>query len=195
MTNGCLTRQGRENPNPGPLFNASLLNEPDLVKRANAATIIHTNSQEFEMELEILCSVRHNSIVNLLGYYAEMEEQILVYELMPHGTLYDHLHCDLSCLRWNLRLKIVMQAAKGLEYLHKEVSPPIVHRDVKSSNILLDADWGARIADFRLLTPNEKDLNGDVTTDVYNFRIVLLKILSGRKAYDRDCTPSSIIIC
>ncbi|XP_070008837.1 serine/threonine-protein kinase-like protein CCR1 [Nicotiana sylvestris] len=163
------------------------------VKRANAATIIHTNSREFEMELEILCSVRHSSIVNLLGYCAEMGEQILVYELMPHGTLHDHLHGGLSPLSWNLRLKIAMQAAKGLEYLHKEVSPPIVHRDVKSSNILLDADWGARIADFGLLTPNEKDLNGDVTTDVYNFGIVLLEILSGRKAYDRDCTPPSII--
>ncbi|CAN4117059.1 unnamed protein product [Withania somnifera] len=163
------------------------------VKRANAATIIHTNSREFEMELEILCSVRHSNIVNLLGYCAEMGERILVYELMPHGTLNDHLHGGLSPVSWNLRLKIAMQAAKGLEYLHKEVSPPIVHRDVKSSNILLDADWGARIADFGLLTPNEKDLNGDVQTDVYNFGIVLLEIVSGRKAYDRDCTPPSIV--
>nr|XP_009778979.1 PREDICTED: serine/threonine-protein kinase-like protein CCR1 [Nicotiana sylvestris]XP_016512665.1 PREDICTED: serine/threonine-protein kinase-like protein CCR1 [Nicotiana tabacum] len=118
-----------------------------------------------------------------------------VYELMPHGTLHDHLHGGLSRLSWNLRLKIMMQAAKGLEYLHKEVFPPITHRDVKSSNILLDADWGARIADFGLLTPNGKDLNGDVTTDVYNFGIVLLEILSGRKAYDQDCTHPSIIIC
>lgn len=163
------------------------------VKRANAATIIHTNSREFEMELEILCSVRHSNIVNLLGYCAEMGERILVYELMPHGTLNDHLHGGLSPVSWNLRLKIAMQAAKGIEYLHKEVSPPIVHRDVKSSNILLDADWGARIADFGLLTPNEKDLNGDVHMDVYNFGIVLLEILSGRKAYDRDCTPPSIV--
>ncbi|KAF3659323.1 Serine/threonine-protein kinase-like protein CCR1 [Capsicum annuum] len=163
------------------------------VKRANAATIIHINSREFEMELEILCSVRHSNIVNLLGYCAEMGERILVYELMPHGTLNDHLHGGLSPVSWNLRLKIAMQAAKGLEYLHKEVSPPIVHRDMKSSNILLDADWGARIADFGLLTPNEKDLNGDVQTDVYNFGIVLLEILSGRKAYDRDCTPPSIV--
>ncbi|KAL3358375.1 hypothetical protein AABB24_015482 [Solanum stoloniferum] len=163
------------------------------VKRANAATIIHTNSREFEMELEILCSVRHSNIVNLLGYCAEMGERILVYELMPHGTLNDHLHGGLSPVSWNLRLKIAMQAAKGIEYLHKEVSPPIVHRDVKSSNILLDADWGARIADFGLLTPNEKDLNGDVHMDVYSFGIVLLEILSGRKAYDRDCTPPSIV--
>nr|XP_016451288.1 PREDICTED: serine/threonine-protein kinase-like protein CCR1 [Nicotiana tabacum] len=118
-----------------------------------------------------------------------------VYELMPHGTLHNHLRNGLSRLSWNLRLKIAMQAAKGLEYLYKEVSPPIMHHDVKISNILLDDDWGARIADFGLLTPNENDLNGDLTIDDYNFVIVLLEILSGRKAYDQDCTPPRIIIC
>ncbi|KAA8518756.1 hypothetical protein F0562_016470 [Nyssa sinensis] len=163
------------------------------VKRANAATIIHTNSRDFEMELEILCNMRHSNIVNLLGYCAEMGERLLVYEFMPHGTLHDHLHGGLSPLNWNIRLKIAMQAAKGLEYLHKEVVPPIVHRDVKSSNILLDADWQARITDFGLLTPNERDLSGDMRTDVFNFGIVLLEILSGRKAYDRDCMPPSIV--
>ncbi|KAG9138941.1 hypothetical protein Leryth_007566 [Lithospermum erythrorhizon] len=163
------------------------------VKRANAATIIHTNSREFEMELEILCNARHGNIVNLLGYCAEMGERILVYEYMPHGTLHDHLHGGLSPLNWSLRLKIAMQASKGLEYLHKDISPPIVHHDVKSSNILLDAEWGARIADFGLLSTNEKDLNGDMKSDVYNFGIVLLEILSGRKPYDSDCTPPSIV--
>lgn len=164
------------------------------VKRANAATIIHTNSREFEMELEILCKIRHCNIVNLLGYCSEMGERLLVYEYMPHGTLYDHLHGGLSPLNWSVRLKISMQAAKGLEYLHKEIVPPIVHRDVKSSNILLDSEWGARITDFGLLTSsNDKDLSGDLKTDVYNYGIVLLEILSGRKAYDRDYTPPSVV--
>lgn len=163
------------------------------VKRANAATIIHTNSRDFEMELEILCSVRHVNVVNLLGYCSEMGERLLVYEFMPHGTLHDHLHGGLSPLNWTLRLKIAMQAAKGLEYLHKEVVPPIVHRDLKSSKILLDADWCARIADFGVLTPNESDINQDMKTDVYNFGIVLLEILSGRKAYDVECLPPSIV--
>ncbi|CAA2973629.1 serine threonine- kinase CCR1 [Olea europaea subsp. europaea] len=91
------------------------------------------------------------------------------------------------------QLKIAMQSAKGLEYLHKEAVPPIVHRDVKSSKVLLDADWGARIADFGLLTPQERGLNEDMSTDVYNFGIVLLEILSGRKPYDADCTPPNVV--
>ncbi|KAI3822597.1 hypothetical protein L1987_10191 [Smallanthus sonchifolius] len=162
------------------------------VKRANAATIIHTNSREFEMELEILCSVRHSNVVNLLGYCAEMGERLLVYELMSHGTLHDHLHGGFSPLNWPLRLRIAMQAAKGLEFLHTEMNPPIAHRDVKSSNILLDGDWGARISDFGLLR-NDGDVILDMRDDVYNFGIVLLELLSGRKANDRDCTPSSIV--
>ncbi|KAK7279345.1 hypothetical protein RJT34_24394 [Clitoria ternatea] len=163
------------------------------VKRANAATIIHTNNRDFEMELDILCKIRHVNIVNLLGYCAEMGERLLVYEYMPHGTLYDHLHGGLSPLNWSLRLKIAMQAAKGLEYLHKELVPPIVHKDLKSSNILLDSEWGARISDFGLVTPSDKDLNGDLGSDVYNFGIVLLEILSGRKAYDGDFTPPNVV--
>ncbi|XP_022742756.1 serine/threonine-protein kinase-like protein CCR1 [Durio zibethinus] len=165
------------------------------VKRANAATIIHTNNRDFEMELEILCNVRHCNIVNLLGYCSEMGERLLVYEYMPRGTLHDHLHGGLSPLSWSLRLKISLQAARGLEYLHKEVVPPIAHRDIKSSNILLDSDWGARIADFGLLTSSERDLDlsGDMKSDVYSFGIVLLEILTGRKAYDRDYTPPSIV--
>ncbi|KAL7136629.1 hypothetical protein ABFS83_10G042600 [Erythranthe nasuta] len=163
------------------------------VKRANAATIIHTNSRDFETELEILCNVRHGNIVNLLGYCAEMGERLLVYEYIPNGTLHDHLHGGLSSLNWTLRLRIAMQAAKGLEYLHKEVVPPIVHRDVKSSKILLDADCGARIADFGLLTPSGRDLNADMRMDVYGFGVVILEILSGRKGYDGDCVPPNIV--
>ncbi|KAJ1387697.1 TNFR/NGFR cysteine-rich region [Sesbania bispinosa] len=163
------------------------------VKRANAATIIHTNNRDFEMELEILCKIRHCNIVNLLGYCAEMGERLLVYEYMPHGTLYDHLHGGLSPLNWSLRLKIAMQVAKGLEYLHKELLPPIVHKDLKSSNILLDSEWAARISDFGLLTSSDNDLKGDLESDVYNFGIVLLEILSGRKACDRDFTPPNVV--
>ncbi|XP_010555801.1 PREDICTED: serine/threonine-protein kinase-like protein CCR2 [Tarenaya hassleriana] len=163
------------------------------VKRANAATIIHSNNRDFEAELEVLCKIRHNNIVNLLGYCSEMGERLLIYEYMPHGTLHDHLHGDLSPLDWSMRLKIALQAAKGLEYLHNEVDPPVVHRDVKTSNILLDSEMCARIADFGLLSSNEKDsTDGDTEDDVYDFGVVLLEILSGRKAYDRESNPPGI---
>ncbi|KAL6574833.1 NADPH-cytochrome p450 reductase [Orobanche minor] len=178
----------------GFVYKAALADgRPIAVKRANAATIIRTNSRDFEMELEILCNIWHGNIVNLLGYCSEMGERLLVYELMPHGSLHDHLHGGLSSLNWTLRLKIAMQAAKGLEYLHKEVVPPIVHRDVRSSKILLDGDWVARISDFGLLTPNERDVSVDMSTDVYGFGVVLLEILSGRKAYDGDCMLPNVV--
>ncbi|AEC09642.1 putative serine/threonine-protein kinase-like protein CCR2 RLK-Pelle-LRR-XI-1 family [Arabidopsis thaliana] len=163
------------------------------VKRANAATIIHSNNRGFESELEILCKIRHNNIVNLLGYCSEMGERLLVYEYMPHGTLHDHLHGDLSQLDWSMRLKIMLQAARGLDYLHNEVDPPIIHRDVKTSNILLDGEMCARIADFGLVSSNERDSsNSDREGDVYDFGIVLLEILSGRKAIDRESDPAGI---
>jgi len=163
------------------------------VKRANAATIIHTNNRDFEMELEILCKIRHVNIVNLLGYCAEMGERLLVYEYMSHGTLSDHIHGGLSPLNWSLRLKIAMQTAKGIGYLHKELLHPIVHKDLKSSNILLDSEWGARVSDFGLHTSSDKDLISDLESDVYSFGIVLLEILSGRKAYDRDFDPPNVV--
>ncbi|XP_043699545.1 serine/threonine-protein kinase-like protein CCR1 [Telopea speciosissima] len=163
------------------------------VKRANAATRIHTNNRAFEAELEILCKIRHPNIVNLLGYCAEMGERLFVYEFMAHGTLHDHLHGGLSPLNWSLRLKISMQVAKGLEYLHKDAVPPIVHRDVKTSNILLDSEWTARIADFGLLSSGNRDLNADLMSDVYSFGIVLLEIVSGRKNFDKDYNPPDIV--
>uniref|UniRef100_A0A7N0V716 non-specific serine/threonine protein kinase n=1 Tax=Kalanchoe fedtschenkoi TaxID=63787 RepID=A0A7N0V716_KALFE len=165
------------------------------VKRANAATIINTSSRDFELELETLCNIRHVNIVNLLGYCVEMGERILVYEYMANGTLSDHLHEELSPLSWDMRLRFALQAASGLEYLHNDVSPPIIHQDVKTSNILLDSEWNARITDFGLLSAGEKDspLTSTMKNDVWSYGIVLLELLSGRKAYDGDYTPPDIV--
>lgn len=183
------------------------------VKRANAARRIHSNSRDFEAELEIICKLRHGNLVNLLGYCEEMGERLLVYEFMPHGTLHDHLHGGLSPLSWTLRLKISMQAARGIEYLHKDASPPIIHKDIKASNILLDGEWGARVADFGLTISGErgppspiqkgdavyidpdyyKSQNFTEKSDVYSFGVVLLEILGGRKAHDTDFDPPNIV--
>jgi len=121
------------------------------VKRVNAAHRIHCNSRGFEADLEVLCKVRHPQLVNLVGYCQEFGERLLIYEFMPNGTLHDHLHGGLSQLNWGMRFKVAMQAAQGIKYLHKDASPPVIHCDIKSSNILLDAEWNARVADFGLL--------------------------------------------
>ncbi|KAK1396420.1 hypothetical protein POM88_006283 [Heracleum sosnowskyi] len=96
-------------------------------------------------------------------------------------------------LNWNLRLKISLQAAEGLEYLHKVACPPIVHHNLKASNILLDSNWDARVSDFGLLSVNDMDSAGSMETDVYNFGTVLLEILSGRKAHDSEYAPPDIV--
>ncbi|KAL9258918.1 Serine/threonine-protein kinase-like protein [Drosera capensis] len=178
----------------GFVYKAKLLNGQQVaIKRANAATIISTNIREFESELDVLCKLRHPNIVNLLGYCVEMGERILVYEYMPRGTLYDHIHDALSPLDWSLRLKIAMQAAKGLQYLHEEAVPPIIHRNVKTSSIFLDSEWGARVSDFGFPNINESDINEQIKSDVYDFGIVLLEIFCGRKGYDGDCSPPNLV--
>ncbi|KAL2642593.1 hypothetical protein R1flu_010180 [Riccia fluitans] len=184
------------------------------VKRANATRRIQSNSRDFEAELEVLCKAHHAHLVNLLGYCEEMGERLLVYEFMPHGTLHDHLHGGLAKLSWNLRLKVATQAARGIEYLHKDASPKIIHRDIKSSNVLLDGEWGARVADFGLALPEKEKAPprslkpSDVAyvapeylisqvysekSDVYSFGVVLLEILTGRKAYDKEYIPANLV--
>ncbi|XP_024520613.1 serine/threonine-protein kinase-like protein CCR1 [Selaginella moellendorffii] len=162
------------------------------VKRANAAQRIHGSSRDFDAELEILCKLRHANIVNLVGYCGEMGERLLIYEFMPHGTLRDHLHGGLSPLGWGLRLRVAAQAARGLEFLHKE---DVIHRDVKSANILLDAEWSARVAppDAGYRDPEYSTApRMTAADDVYGFGVVLLELLSGRKAYDCEFEPAGV---
>lgn len=186
------------------------------VKRASAARRIHSNSRDFEAELDILCKLHHANLVNLLGYCEEMGERLLVYEYMPHGTLHDHLHGGLALLSWGLRIKIAWQAARGVEYLHKDASPRIVHKDIKSSNILLDGEWGARVADFGLSPPGGSDKAALIAaaaeptagyvdpeyahshtftdkSDVYSFGVVLLELLCGRQVYDSGYDPPYVV--
>ncbi|KAL6864736.1 hypothetical protein ACP4OV_015887 [Aristida adscensionis] len=112
----------------------------------------------FRSELAFLSRLHHKHLVGLVGYCEEDEERLLVYEYMKNGALYDHLHPRSPsssppspvASSWKLRIKILLDASRGIEYLHSYAVPPIIHRDIKSSNILLDAGWTARVSDFGL---------------------------------------------
>jgi len=167
-------------------------------------------SKEFCTEIELLSRLHHRNLVSLVGYCDEEDEQMLVYEFMSNGTLRDHLSAKSKRpLSFGLRLKIALGAAKGILYLHTEANPPIFHRDVKASNILLDSKFVAKVADFGLsrLAPVpdvEGTLPAHVSTvvkgtpgyldpeyflthkltdksDVYSLGIVFLEMLTGLK--------------
>lgn len=167
---------------------------------------------EFKAEIEMLSKLRHCHLVSLIGFCEDNKEMILVYEYMPHGTLYDHIHKADTPLSWMQRLKIAIGAARGLDYLHTGIGTQhgIIHRDVKSFNILLDDNWEAMISDFGLskIGPTNQSVSyidasikgtfgyldpeyfytGKLTskTDVFAFGVVLFEILSGRLAVDRS---------
>ncbi|KAL7113288.1 hypothetical protein ACP275_04G053200 [Erythranthe tilingii] len=172
-------------------------------------------NREFLVEVLMLSLLHHQNLVNLIGYCADGEQRLLVYEYMPLGSLEDHL-LDLSPHRaplpWFTRMKIAMHAAKGLEYLHDKANPPVIYRDLKSSNILLDSEYNAKLSDFGLakLGPvgdkshvstrvmgtygycaPEYQKTGQLTvkSDVYSFGVVLLEIITGKRAIDTRRRP------
>jgi kinase len=111
------------------------------------------NNDCFEAEVETLGKVRHRNIVKLACCITNRVSRLLVYEYMPNGSLGDFLHthsAKSTILNWSMRYKIACDAAEGLSYLHHDCVPPVIHRDVKSNNILLDAEFGAKVADFGL---------------------------------------------
>ena len=165
--------------------------------------------RQFANEVRILSSVRHCNLVRLFGCCKERQNLLLVCEYVPNGTLFDHLHGEQrrkNGLRWDARLKIALETASALAYLHFDSYPPIFHRDVKSTNIILDENMGVKVADFGLsrLVPIEashvstspQGMPGYVEpdynqfyqltdkSDVYSFGVVLIEIISGKKAVD-----------
>ncbi|CAA7393719.1 unnamed protein product [Spirodela intermedia] len=159
----------------------------------------------FSAEIQTLGRIRHRHIVRLLGFCSNQETNLLVYEYMPNGSLGELLHGKKGGhLHWDTRYKIALEAAKGLCYLHHDCSPLILHRDVKSNNILLDSNFEAHVADFGLakflqdsgtsecmsaiagsygyIAPEYAyTLKVDEKSDVYSFGVVLLELLTGRK--------------
>lgn len=169
-------------------------------------------NREFLVEVLMLSLLHHPNLVNLIGYCADGDQRLLVYEYMPLGSLEDHLHDlppDKKRLDWTTRMKIAAGAAKGLEYLHDKANPPVIYRDLKCSNILLADGFHPKLSDFGLakLGPvgdnthvstrvmgtygycaPEYAMTGQLTlkSDVYSFGVVLLEIITGRKAIDNS---------
>jgi len=167
-------------------------------------------------EVRILSQVNHRSLVRLTGCCVDTEEPLLVYEYIPNGTLFDHLHTTSReiFLDWTTRLNIALQTAEALAYLHSAAFPPIYHRDVKSTNILLDDKLNAKVSDFGLSRLAETELSHISTcaqgtlgyldpeyyknyqltdkSDVYSFVVVLLELVTSQKAIDFNREPEEV---
>ncbi|KAI3695001.1 hypothetical protein L1987_77988 [Smallanthus sonchifolius] len=135
------------------------------IKRAQQGSL--QGAQEFKTEIELLSRIHHKNVVSLVGFCYEQGEQMLVYEYISNGTLKDNLlgMAGMS-LNWMKRLKVALDSAKGVAYLHELANPPIIHRDIKSNNILLDEHLNAKVADFGLSKLLGDESKGYVSTQV-----------------------------
>ncbi|KAL0926554.1 hypothetical protein M5K25_002793 [Dendrobium thyrsiflorum] len=174
--------------------------------------------RELKTEMETLGSIRHKNIVKLYCCLSSLNSKLLVYEYMPNGNLWDALHNHWSFLNWPTKHRIALGIAQGLAYLHHDLLFPIVHRDIKSSNILLDADFEPKIADFgiaKVVQEGAKDntsiniiagtygylapeyaYSSKATTkcDVYSFGVVLLELITRKKPIEVEFGGNKDII-
>ncbi|XP_076918583.1 putative receptor-like serine/threonine-protein kinase At4g34500 [Bidens hawaiensis] len=160
--------------------------------------------KEFKVEVEAIGKVRHKNLVGLIGFCVDGDKRLLVYEYIDNGNLEQWLHGDVgpvSPLTWDIRMKIAIGTAKGLAYLHEGLEPKVVHRDVKSSNILLDKKWNAKVSDFGLakLLGSKKSYVitrvmgtfGLVTSQIFVF---LVSFFQGCKQAEQGLSSSSCCV-
>ncbi|OEL17834.1 Proline-rich receptor-like protein kinase PERK8 [Dichanthelium oligosanthes] len=190
----------------GPVYKGHLPDGADVaIKRLRDGG--GQGEREFQAEVEIISRVHHRHLVSLVGYCISNNQRLLVYDFVPNDTLHYHLHGHgMPVLEWSTRIKIAAGAARGISYLHEDCHPRIIHRDIKSSNILLDDNFDAKVADFGLarlaldavthvttrvmgtfgyMAP-EYASSGKLTerSDVFSFGVVLLELITGRKPVD-----------
>ncbi|XWS74135.1 hypothetical protein CRYUN_Cryun02cG0189600 [Craigia yunnanensis] len=193
----------------GCVYKGEMLGRTVAIKKLYPHNI--QGQSEFQQEVNYLGQLYHPNLVKLIGYCLEDEHRLLVYEFMPRGSLENHLFRRGSYfqpLSWSLRLKVALGAAKGLAFLHS-AETKVIYRDFKTSNILLDSNYNAKLSDFGLAKDGPADGKSHVSTrvmgtygyaapeylatghltaksDVYSFGVVLLEMLSGRRAVDKN---------
>lgn len=196
----------------GTVYRGEMSNgEMVAVKRLACGKGMSSHDHGFSAEIRTLGKIRHRYIVRLLGFCSNNEINLLVYEYMPNGSLGEFLHDGKKSglLDWNTRYSIALQAATGLCYLHHDCSPLIVHRDVKSNNILLDSNLEAHVADFglaKLFQDSGKSesmssiagsygyiapeyaytLKVNEKSDIYSFGVVLMELLTGKRPIEPE---------
>ncbi|XP_054782869.1 probable LRR receptor-like serine/threonine-protein kinase At4g29180 isoform X3 [Prosopis cineraria] len=192
----------------GKVYHGTLKNNTQVAVKLLSQSSMQ-GFREFRSEVELLMVVHHRHLVSLIGYCEEGGVRALIYEYMANGNLQQHLSEDNpGVLKWNERLQIALDAAHGLDYLHNGCKPPIVHRDLKTSNILLNENMQAKISDFGLSRAFANDIDTHVSTrpagtlgyldpefqssgnlnkksDVYSFGIILLELITGQPAIRR----------
>ncbi|KNA26128.1 hypothetical protein SOVF_000480 [Spinacia oleracea] len=201
--------------------------KPSRKQHQSSSSSSCNNNDEFENEISILSNLQNPRFVNLVGFTSSINnknnnsdevsrnDRLLVVEFMCNGTLYDYLHKNSKPPNWGRRIKLALQTAKAVEILHSQF-PAVIHRDIKSANVLLDRNYNARLGDFGLaLSCNVDDFrlrstppagtigyldpcyvtpdNLSTKTDVFSFGILLLEIISGRKAIDIGHSPPSVV--